>query len=56
LKFIPFEEIFGEKYKDIIRRIPDLTKAKTLLGYKPDIKLEDAIRSTIQDVKKRLSN
>jgi len=50
LKFIPMEQIFG-KYKDIIRRIPDLSKAKELLGYYPKVKMEEAIRRTV-DIRK----
>ena len=43
-------EIFG-KYKDILRRVPDLTKAKTLLGYEPKVKLNAAIELTIDSIK-----
>lgn len=50
LKFVPMEEVFG-KYKDIMRRIPDLTKAKKLLDYEPTVSIEDAIRKTIRQVK-----
>lgn len=53
LKFIPFREIFGE-YKDIMRRIPDLTKAKNLLGYKVNYTLEQAIQLTIEEARKHL--
>jgi UDP-glucose 4-epimerase len=49
IKFIPISEVFG-KYKDIMRRIPDLTKAKNILGYRPKVKLEDAIRLTICEI------
>ncbi|CAN5458147.1 SDR family NAD(P)-dependent oxidoreductase [soil metagenome] len=51
IKFVPMSEVFG-KYKDIIRRIPDLSKAKRILGYKPAVKLEDAVKLTIQEIKK----
>lgn len=51
LRFVPLSEVFG-KYKDIQRRIPDLKKAKLILGYEPKIKLEDAVRLTIQEVQK----
>lgn len=51
LDMIPMAEIFGE-YKDIMRRVPDLTKAKELLGYYPKVKLRDAIQITIDEVKK----
>ncbi len=50
VKFIPMSEVFG-KYKDIMRRIPDLTKAKQLLGYEPKYRLKDAIRVTINETR-----
>ena len=52
IKFVPMSEVFG-KYKDIMRRIPDLTKAKKILGYSPKVKLKDAIELTIQELKKK---
>ena len=42
-------EVFG-KYKDIMRRIPDLRKAKELLGYEPKVRIEDAIKATIEEI------
>ncbi|HNQ60808.1 MAG TPA: GDP-mannose 4,6-dehydratase, partial [Bacteroidia bacterium] len=50
IKFLPMNEVFG-KYKDILRRIPDLTKAKNLLGYEPKVNLREAIQITIQGIK-----
>ncbi len=50
IKFVPMSEVFG-KYKDIMRRIPDLTKAKTILGYEPKVRLEKAIQLTIKEIK-----
>jgi len=51
INFIPMSAVFGE-YKDIMRRIPDLTKAKLLLGYEPKIKMKDAIEITIKEARK----
>jgi UDP-glucose 4-epimerase len=51
IKFVPMAEVFG-KYKDIQRRIPDLQKAKTILGYSPKVKLRDAIRVTLDEISK----
>lgn len=51
IKFIPHRKIFGD-YKDIMRRIPDLSKAKKLLGYVPRVSFEEAIKKVI-DVRKR---
>jgi UDP-glucose 4-epimerase len=51
LKFIPMAEIFGQ-YKDIMRRIPDLGKAKRLLGYMPKVNMQEAIRLTLNEARK----
>jgi UDP-glucose 4-epimerase len=47
VKHIKMEDING-KYKDITRRIPDLTKAKNLLGYEPKISMVEAIKRIIE--------
>lgn len=51
LNMIPMSEIFGQ-YKDIMRRIPDLTKSKKILNYQPKVKLREAIQMTINEIKK----
>jgi UDP-glucose 4-epimerase len=55
LKYIKMEDIFG-KYKDILRRRPDLTKAQNLLGYKPKISIEEAIKRTVEHRRKEIEN
>jgi UDP-glucose 4-epimerase len=50
IKFVPEKKIFGN-YKDIRRRKPDLSLAKKILGYKPKIKLKDAIRMVLNNIK-----
>jgi len=47
LKHIKMEDVFGQ-YKDIMRRVPDLTKAKKLLGYESKVSMEEAIRRIIE--------
>jgi UDP-glucose 4-epimerase len=44
--FIPYSN-FG-KYEDVMRRVPDISKIKTLLGYKPVFKLEEGLKITIK--------
>lgn len=53
IKYIPFEEVFGN-YRDIVRRLPDLTKAKSLLGFEPKVRLREAIELTIAERRKSL--
>jgi UDP-glucose 4-epimerase len=46
IKFIPYAT-FGN-YEDVLRRVADLTKIKTLLGYKPAFTLEEGLKITIE--------
>jgi UDP-glucose 4-epimerase len=45
LKFVPYSS-FG-KYEDVLRRVPDITKIRTLLGYEPKFRLEEGLKITI---------
>jgi len=54
IMFIPMKEIFGS-YKDIMRRVPDLSKALRLLGYKPSVSMNEAILLTLKEAAKNLS-
>ena len=47
IRFIPFGKIFGD-YHEIMRRVPDLSKARKILGYKPAVSLKDGIIKTIR--------
>jgi UDP-glucose 4-epimerase len=38
---------FG-KYEDVMRRIPDITRARSLLGFEPKVDLEAGLRRTIR--------
>lgn len=46
LEYIPYNT-FG-KYEDVIRRVPDISLARTLLGFEPKIDLETGLKRTIQ--------
>ncbi len=45
LKLIPYST-FG-KYEDVRRRIPDISKARTVLGFEPVVDLEEGLLRTI---------
>jgi UDP-apiose/xylose synthase len=53
------EEFYGEGYDDSDRRIPDITKARTLLGWEPSWSLHDTLEATmryhVQDYRKSLA-
>jgi UDP-glucose 4-epimerase len=46
---IPYEEAYEAGFEDMFRRIPDISKAKELIGFSPKIKLEDTIMEIIKE-------
>jgi UDP-glucose 4-epimerase len=46
VKLVPYAS-FG-KYEDVMRRIPDITRARTVLGFEPRVDLEEGLRRTIE--------
>ncbi len=47
LVFVKQEEIYGPRYEDISRRVPDIARMKTVLGVAPQTSLADGLRATI---------
>lgn len=48
IEYVTQQSIYGESYEDIMRRVPDITKMKTVLKVTPDISLEEGITKTIE--------
>jgi UDP-glucose 4-epimerase len=46
LKLVPYET-FG-RYEDVRRRLPDISLAESLLGYRPRVDLETGLQTTIR--------
>ncbi|HXR36856.1 MAG TPA: GDP-mannose 4,6-dehydratase [Candidatus Binataceae bacterium] len=44
IKFVSQEEVYGNSYEDIPRRVPDNTKMRTLLGVEPKVSLREGTR------------
>lgn len=47
LEFVPYKKISGQDYEDVRRRIPDVSKAERLLGFKANVTLEEGLKRTI---------
>lgn len=46
LSFIPYST-FGGGYEDVLRRVPDISRISSVLGFKPRFGLEEGMRLTI---------
>jgi UDP-glucose 4-epimerase len=51
IEHISYAEAYGSSFEDMVRRIPDLTKAKKLIGYAPAKSLDDILQDVITSVK-----
>lgn len=44
---VPYEEAWDDQFEDMRRRIPDLTRIRELIGFRPTTPLEETIRRVI---------
>lgn len=47
IRLIPYEEAYSEGFEDMLRRVPDLTRAHGLIGYEPKLNLNKIILDLI---------
>ncbi|MBI2879994.1 MAG: GDP-mannose 4,6-dehydratase [Candidatus Tectomicrobia bacterium] len=45
--FIPYEDAYGQGFEDMRRRVPDLTKVRNLIGFEPQVPLDQILQSII---------
>lgn len=51
IRYIPYEEVYGEGFEDMQRRVPSLEKANALIGYRPTKSLSDIINDVARGLK-----
>lgn len=49
IRYISYDEVYGEGFEDMQRRVPSLEKAARLLGYKPTRTLDDIINDVADE-------
>lgn len=49
---IPYDKAYEKGFEDMRRRVPDISKSKSLIGFQPTIKLEESIKDIIEYYKK----
>ena len=52
--YVPYDEAYEHGFEDMRRRVPDIAKIKELVNFKPSYSLDDALRLTIEFLKKNL--
>jgi len=51
---VPYDEAYEEGFEDMPRRIPDLTKIRSAVGYQPEYNIRDIVRSVVDYERSRL--
>ena len=46
--FVPYEEAYEQGFEDMRRRVPDLTKIRSLIGYEPSVALPKILNEIIE--------
>ncbi len=54
IRYISYDEAYGEGFEDMRRRVPSLEKAKRLVGYQPTRTLADIINDVADEFRKEL--
>ena len=55
VRYVPYDEVYGEGFEDMQRRVPSLDKARRLVGYKPTRTLDDIINDVAAEFGANLS-
>jgi len=44
---IPYHEAYGDRFEETRRRVPDVSRARELLGFEAEVSLEEGLRKTV---------
>jgi UDP-glucose 4-epimerase len=47
IMFVPYDEAYEEGFEDMMRRVPDISKIRQLVGYEPTVDLTEILSSII---------
>jgi UDP-glucose 4-epimerase len=53
IRIVPYEEAFDSGFEDMPRRLPDLSKARAMIGYEPRHSLDDILVQVIEYFRRR---
>jgi UDP-glucose 4-epimerase len=50
IRFVPYDQAFRPGFEDMYRRVPDLSKANRLVGYRPTKTLDDILTDVLDEL------
>jgi UDP-glucose 4-epimerase len=55
ITFLPYDEAYEEGFEDMLRRVPDISKLRQLIGYQPSFSLDEILESVINYRRSRMA-
>ena len=52
--YISYDDAYEEGFEDVLRRVPDITKAREYIGFEPKVKLDEILLNTIEYTKQNM--
>jgi UDP-glucose 4-epimerase len=49
IRYVPYEEAYEEGFEDMLRRVPDVTRARGLIDFDPKHSLDDMLAGVIAE-------
>jgi UDP-glucose 4-epimerase len=53
IELVPYDQAYDPGFEDMPRRVPDLTRIKSLIGYEPKVALDEIIDRVIADSRRQ---
>ncbi len=50
IQFVPYEEAYGQGFEDMMRRVPDLTRIREAIGYRPTKMLRQIVSAVAESI------
>jgi UDP-glucose 4-epimerase len=49
IKYVSYDEAYEEGFEDMQRRVPDITRVQNLVGFEPEVSLDDIIKLVLAE-------
>jgi UDP-glucose 4-epimerase len=53
VQLVPYDEAYESDFEDMLRRVPDISKARKLIGFEPTTSLREIVQGMIDEARRR---
>ena len=48
IEYVPYKDVYGEGFEDMKRRVPDISKIHNMIGWRPEMELDELLQKVIE--------